>query len=432
MIRSGLALGLAGCVSPAALASPVARFPEGFVWGASTSGHQVEGNDTASDTWFLANIKPSVFREPVGDAANSFELWEQDLDLCVSMGLGAYRFSIEWSRIEPEPGQYSQAMLDHYKRMIEGCRERRLKPICTLNHFTSPRWFSADRGWLGDGASEKFAAYCALVTRQMGDGIDTALTFNEPNLPKIIGILNLPPQIRQLERAMLERAAELSGGTKFVATNVVLEDDLEALEEAMLVGHRDARAAIKAERGDLPVGISLAIIDDQAAQGGEAKRDAMREHLYNAWLREARKDDFLGVQNYERHVWSSEGFLPAPEGTPRNFMGSEVYAASLTGAVRYAYSQAQVPIFVTEHGVGTDDDAIRSALIPDALRYLQQAMADGVPVKGYCHWSLLDNFEWIFGYGPTFGLASVDRSTFQRRLKPSAAVYEAIVRANAI
>lgn len=415
-----------------AQSTAIRRFPENFLWGVACAGHQVEGNDTASDTWFLGNIEPTVFAEPVGDAVNSFEMWETDLDLAAGMGLKAFRFSVEWSRIEPEPGLYSQAMLDHYTRIVEGCHARGLKPIVTYNHFTSPRWFAMDGGWLGDEASQKFADYCALVTRQMGDGIHNAITFNEPNLPKLLSTLGLPPEAELGRRAMLARAAELTGSEKFVAANVVLDDDLEPLEAAMLAGHADARAAIKAERSDLPVGLSLAVVDEQAAPGGEARRDEIREFLYGPSMRAVRDDDFLGVQNYERRVWSADGALPPPEGSRLNHSGSEVHGPSLAGAVRYSWEQAKVPILVSEHGVGTPDDSIRQWLIPEALGHLHEAIEDGVTVTGYCHWSLLDNFEWIFGYRPTYGLVSVDRSTFERTPKLSSVVYEAIARANAL
>src|ERR1700758_1784143 len=116
-----------------AAAAPAGRFPKGFLWGAATAGHQIEGNNVASDNWLVENVKPTVFKEPSGDACNSFELWPRDLDLVRDLGLNTYRFSLEWSRIEPEPGQFSIAMLDHYKAMIEGCRTRGLTPMVTFN-----------------------------------------------------------------------------------------------------------------------------------------------------------------------------------------------------------------------------------------------------------------------------------------------------------
>ncbi|HEX7742952.1 MAG TPA: family 1 glycosylhydrolase, partial [Sphingobium sp.] len=145
-------------VSSAGIARPrSSSFPKGFLWGAATAAHQVEGNNVNSDSWALEHVKPTMFAEPSGDAANSFELWPTDLDLVRNMGLNTYRFSLEWARIEPEPGQFSVAMLDHYKAMIEGCRARGLTPVVTFNHFTTPRWFAAMNGWADPQAPSRFA-----------------------------------------------------------------------------------------------------------------------------------------------------------------------------------------------------------------------------------------------------------------------------------
>ena len=433
--RTVIAAAGALAVSPAlarTLGKPLnPAFPSGFVWGASTAGHQIEGNNVSSDTWFLENIKPTVFAEPSGDACNSLVLWPQDMDLAKAMGLNAYRFSIEWARIEPEQGLFSVAMLDHYRRMIVGARARGLQPVVTFSHFTAPRWFAAGGGWLQPGAADLFARYCDRAARHMGDGIGHAVTFNEPNIMRLLTTLGLPEQIWEGQRAMLAEAARRSGTPKFSALNVANREDIEPLQLALHGAHTAGRAAIKAAHGNLPVGLSLAMFDDQAA-GKNSIRDTVRKALYGDWLEIARGDDFLGVQNYERAIWGAKGKLPPPPDAIRGTTGTEVYAPSLAGAVRYAHAIAQVPILVTEHGVNTRDDTVRAALIPSALAELKKAIDEGVPVTGYCHWSLLDNFEWIFGYGPQLGLHSVDRTTFARTAKPSAAVFGAIARKNAL
>jgi len=209
-------------------------------------------------------------------------------------------------------------------------------------------------------------------------------------------------------------------------------EDLPAFNANLLIAHKRGRDAIKAVRPDLPVGVSLAMIDDQAGPGGEARRDSVRAELYGAWLDAARADDFIGVQNYERAVWGPDGKLPVPAGVETNGFLGEVYPTSLAGAVRYAHQVSGAPVLVTEHGVVTKTDAVRARFIPAALRELHKAMDDGVPVKGYIHWSLVDNFEWSLGYWPNFGLASVDRTTFRRTAKPSATVLGAIARRNAL
>ncbi|MBC2668822.1 family 1 glycosylhydrolase [Novosphingobium piscinae] len=431
--RQLLAASAALAATPALGAAPKpgrAAFPKGFLWGAATAPHQIEGNNTTSDLWYLEHQQPTIFAEPSGDAANSFLLWERDLDLARAIGLNTYRFGVEWARIEPVKGAFSQAMLDHYRAMVDGCLARGLTPVVTYSHFSAPLWFSAQGGWTSPESADLFGRFAERVTRAIGDRIHAAITLNEPNILILLKSL-LPPPVWDIQRLTTETAARRLGVPRFVCGNVAALSDLPELQRGMLAGHRAARAAIKAVAPRLPVGVSLAMFDDQAA-GDVAVRDRMRGELYGDWLAAARSDDFIGVQNYERAVWGSEGRLPPPPGATLNWSGAEVYAPSLAGAVRYAHAATGVPVLVSEHGVGTPDDSVRATFIPAALRDLRQAMAEGVPVLGYCHWSLIDNFEWISGFKPKFGLASVDRQTFVRTPKPSAAVLGRIARANAV
>jgi beta-glucosidase len=432
--RTMIAAGAALAAAPA-LAKVTARkidpgFPKGFLWGTATAGHQVEGNNTNSDVWLEEQVKPSLYAEPSGDAANSFELWRDDLDLVQGLGLNTYRFSLEWARIEPAPGQFSLAMLDHYKAMIEGCRARGLTPMVTFNHFTAPVWFAARGGWSNPEAPQLFARFCDKAARHLAGGVGYATTLNEPNLPALLQEI-LPPQMREADRMMSEAAARASGSAYFEAANQLYFRNRQASQANLLLGHQLGRTAIKAVRGDLPVGVSLSMLDDEAV-GKNSLRDAKREALYGPWLRAVKGDDFLGVQNYERALWSDRGKVAPPPDSRTNTMGSEVYAPSLAGAVRYAHAATGLPIMVTEHGVGTDDDSLRAWLIPAALAALKLAIDDGVPVLGYMHWSLVDNFEWVFGYRIHFGLHSLDRTTFKRTAKPSATVFSAIARANGV
>ena len=291
-------------------------------------------------------------------------------------------------------------------------------------------WFSAQGGWTNPESTELFARYCTRVTQAMGAGMHSAITLNEPNILLLLKAM-LPKPVWDIQKLTLDTAAKRLGVEKMVCGNVAAYDDLPALQVGFLAAHKAGRAAIKAVRPDLPVGVSLAMLDDQAV-GKNSIRDRMRGELYGAWLEVAKTDDFIGVQNYERALWGDKGKLPAPEGSVRNFSGTEVWPLSLAGAVRYAHAVTGVPVLVSEHGVGTDDDAVRAAFIPPSLAGLKQAMDDGVPVIGYCHWSLVDNFEWIFGFRPRFGLASYDPVTFERKAKPSAGVLGAIARANAL
>jgi beta-glucosidase len=173
------------------------------------------------------------------------------------------------------------------------------------------------------------------------------------------------------------------------------------------------------------------VSDDQAA-GGTEVRDRKRAEAYAPWFEFARDDDFIGVQNYNRSRYDANGEMPPSADAARNYLGTEVYGPSLAGAVRYVFDATRKPIVVTEHGVGTDDDALRARFIPEALQGLHQAIADGVPVWGYIHWALLDNFEWYGGFAPKFGLASVEPKTFARIPKPSARALGRIARDNAL
>ena len=417
---------LAGVGSAKAAA---AGFPAGFLWGAATAGHQTEGNNVANDIWLVEHVKPTVIAEPSGDACNSFALWPTDLDLVRSFGLNTYRFSIEWGRIEPEPGLFSTAMLDHYKAMIDGCHARGITPVVTFSHATAPRWFAARGGWTADDSPDLFARYCDRAARHLAAGIAYAVTLNEP--ANSVGIKDTFVPFLEGIRAANAAAGRACGSDKFRITVLAEPADVEISQTHLLAAHKAGRAAIKAVRGDLPVGFSLALPDDEAVGAGSV-RDAKRALYYGAWLEAAKSDDFIGVQNYDRVLWGDKGALPPPPGAQTNMFKREIYAPSLANAVRFAHAATGVPVLVTEHGLVTDDDAERARFIPAALAELQKACAEGVPVKGYIHWTLMDNFEWFQAFAPKYGLCSVDRTTFKRTPKPSAGVLGAIARRNAV
>ena len=407
-------------------------FPEGFVWGVSSAGHQNEGDNTTSDTWFAENVTPSVFQERSGRACNGYDLWQGDVDLAVGMGLNAYRFSVEWARVEPVEGQFDDEALAHYEAIVDRCLERGLAPVVTFNHFTSPHWFAGRGSWLDPEAPALFARYCDRVMAAFGDRIAYAVTMNEPNLARLLTWLDLPAFIRDLERATLAAASEAARVPRYRLSNVMLPEEMDAMGDGLAAGHVAARTAIKARRPALPVGLSLAIVDDVVVGEDATVRDGKRAEVYQRWLDLVRgEDDFIGVQNYERVYYDGSGAVPPPAAVQRNQMGSGIEPLSLAGAVRYAHEQTGLPVLVTEHGMSTADDSLRAAFIEPSLGGLLDAM-DDVPVLGYCHWTLMDNFEWIFGYGHQLGLHSVDRETFVRTAKPSATVYASIARANAL
>ncbi|GAA2677237.1 family 1 glycosylhydrolase [Actinoplanes palleronii] len=395
-----------------------------FLWGVATSGHQTEGGNDTSDTWFAESVSPTVFRTPSGPACDSWARWRDDLDLVAGMGLTAYRFSVEWARVEPVEGEFSAAALDHYAAIAERCAELGLAPVVTFNHMTAPHWFAARGGWLDPGSAELFARYCGVLMDRFGDTIAYAITLNEPDLPRLLSWVPMPDFVRDLERATLDAASAAAGVPRYRLANVALPEEFDALEDGMAAAHTAGKAAIKARRPDLPVGLSLAVVDDQAV-GTTAVRDRKRSEVYGRWLRLVRDDDFVGVQNYERARYDGDGLVPPEHAAGELF--SDVHPPSLGNAVRYVHAETGVPVFVTEHGLATDDDTARVAFLEPSITGLRDAIDDGVPVLGYLHWTLLDNFEWVFGYDIKLGLVEVDRATFARTPKPSAAEYARIV-----
>jgi len=407
-------------------------FPSDFLWGVAAAGHQVEGDNTDSDTWFAEQVTPTVFSEPSGKACNGYELWREDIDLAKGMGLNAYRFSVEWARIEPTEGKFSEDELDHYEAIVDRCLEVGMAPVVTFNHFTSPHWFAMRGSWLDPEAPALFARYCDTVMARFGDRIAIAVTMNEPNLTRLLSWIDLPEFVRGLERGTLEAATAATGVPAYRLANVMLPEEMDAFADGMAAGHVAAKAAIKARRTDLPVGLSLAIVDDVVDGDDATVRDRKRAEVYERWLELARDDDFVGVQNYERIPYDGQGPVAPPAGTPLNQMGSAIEPLSLAGSVRYAHDATGVPVLVTEHGMSTGDDTQRAAFVEPSLAGLLDVMDEGVPVLGYLHWTLMDNFEWVFGYGHQLGLHEVDRVTFARTPKPSAGVYADLVRANGV
>jgi len=399
-----------------------------FLWGAATAGHQVEGNNVNADIWLLEQVRGSTFAEPSGDACDSLHRWEDDLALVQAMGLNAYRFSTEWSRIEPAPGRFSAAWLDHYAAVARRCRDLGLAPVVTLSHFTSPRWFAAQGGWENVEAPALFERFAARVAAALSDTTRHVVTFNEPNLP-LMGRWTPTPisdPVRDGLDAMLAEAARVSGSDRY-AVWVYSRGEAAALAH-LLEGHARARQAWKAAVPGVQVGLSLAVPDVQAV-GDDTGVNAYRRFAETPFFEAARDDDFVGVQTYGRLRMAADRVVPPTEDAERTQSGDEFYPQALGAAVRHVHAATGRPIFVTENGLAAADDEQRRRYIAAALASLDEARRAGTPVIGYLHWSLLDNFEWRRGYAQQFGLAAVDRCTFRRAPKPSAGVYADLVAA---
>ena len=387
------------------------QFPDGFLFGAAVGAHQVEGSNTNTDWWWWEHRAGTPCVEPSGDACDFYHRYREDVAMLAGFGLNAFRLGIEWARIEPAEGEFSTAQLDHYRRMLDACHEHGVVPILTFHHFTLPKWLHDLGGFASPRFPQLFERYCEIAARALGDAIGFACTINEPQglgwSGYVLGIN--PPGIKDDEVAA-RRAAE-----------------------HLLEAHRLAAPAIRAHTRAL-VGVTLAIPDiqyeDGASPGGSGLE--VESAINDEFFELARGDDFIGVQTYTRVRIGPEGALSPgsdwsalsrelAESDEVTQMGYEYYPRALGGAIRRAWqSTGGIPILVTENGIATRRDERRIAFMAEALDEVLRCLDDGIDVRSYVHWSLLDNFEWAFGYGPKFGLVAVDRATFERRPKPSA------------
>ena len=385
-------------------------FPDGFTWSTATAAHQIEGGNWNNDWWMWEHNPQSPCREPSGDCCDSYHRYEEDHALIAELGLDSYRFSLEWSRIEPEDGEFSIAALDHYKRVCEDLRARGITPVVTFHHFTTPRWVAHHGGWEEPDTADRFARYCERATRHLGELIGMACTINEPNMVATHGFL--------------------SGAFPPGRTDPAIR---RAVNDVFCQAHRKAVDAIKGVRADLEVGLTLAMQDLQPVDGGEERARRIYRNLEDVYLEAATGDDFLGVQTYTRERVGPDGTLGPEEGVRRTLMGYEFWPEALEACIRRAWEMTDhTPLVVTENGIGTDRDEERIEYVERALQGVLRCIDDGIEVRGYTYWSLLDNFEWALGYGPTFGLVAVDRETFTRTMKPSARWLGEVARANAL
>jgi beta-glucosidase len=392
------------------------NFPAGFVWGTATAAHQVEGGNWNNDWWAWEHFDQTPCAEPSGDAVDHWHRYEEDLDLLAGLGFNSYRFSLEWSRIEPEHGEWSRAALDHYRRVCAACRERGLAPIATFHHFTTPRWVAHRGGWEEPETADLFARYCARAADHIGDLVAWACTINEPNVVATMGYL----------------AGVFPPGRSDAALR-------RAVNDVLIDGHRKAVEAIRSARGSAPVGITLSMTDwqpvgadDEETAGAEARLQRIRRSHEDVFLDATGGDDFIGVQTYSRARVGPAGDLGPAPGVETTQMGYEFWPEALEATIRRAHERTGLPVLVTENGIGTADDQRRIEYVRRALEGVGRCLADGLDVRGYIYWSTMDNFEWALGYMPTFGLVAVDRDTFERRPKPSAGWLGSVARANAL
>ncbi len=420
------------------------KFKKDFLIGAATAAHQVEGNNIHSDYWAMEQMKTTAFAEPSLDAVDHYNRYEEDIKLLAAAGLNAYRFSIEWARIEPEEGKFDANEIEHYRNVIRACRENGVTPMVTLHHFTSPKWLICKGGWEAETVVADFAKYVRHVMENLGSELELVCTINEANMG-----LQMKAITERYMRQMKAMMAKMQAGTadeSQVQVGMNLQkmmqgQEMAAKENASVFGTPQPQTFVsgRTERGDILVmeahraamdvirevaphvkaGLTLSLHDIQAVPGGEERAEKEWAEEFTHYLPYIQGDDFLGVQNYTRSLIGADGIQPNPEGAELTQMGYEFYPQALENVLRQVAKDWQGSIYVTENGITTADDSRRVAFIETATDGVAKCMADGLPIKGYFYWSLLDNFEWQKGYAMTFGLIAVDRSTQKRIPKES-------------
>jgi beta-glucosidase len=396
---------------PAAVqpAAGQAEFPRSFLWGSATAAHQVEGGNTNNDWWDFEHGSATAAVESSGDAIDHLHRYDEDFALLRSLGHNAHRLSLEWSRIEPAPGEFSRTAMAHYRCVLTTLADHGLTAFVTLHHFTLPRWFAARGGWLAPDAIDTFARYCGRVAAEIGDLMPFVCTINEPQMVALHGYLEgyHPPAL----------------------TNPVLWKRVGRL---LLRAHHAGVRAVRAVAPHSAVGLAVQMPLLAPIRDDDASRSLFRlmQHeivdLYVDGLVGDDRGDFLGVQYY-RKQWvdpaSPTWFAPPPPGSQLTQMGWAVHPDGLRKVLQHAASTG-LPLFVTENGIATDDDTERLDYLETHLQAVAKAIAEGVDVRGYLHWSAFDNFEWSEGYRPKFGLIAVERDNdFRRVPKPSAYAY---------
>ncbi len=353
-----------------------------------------------------------------------YHRYREDIALIAGLGFTTYRFSLEWARIEPAEGQFSEAELDHYRRVLEACHEHGLTPVVTFHHFTSPLWLLRAGGWEDPRTPELFARYCDRVMAHLGDLIGVACTLNEPNLACLIqspsaSAADLPEHRGPCPCGLA--AGERLGIAGRARGLLPVRCFRGRLRREACGTHRPARARHQGPPAGPPGGLDAGQLGYPVrGRAARSVRTGCAATVNERFLEASRGDDFVGIQTYGRTVFGADGLAPTPAGAETNQMGEEIYPQALEATVREAARVAGIPVIVTENGLATEDDAQRVAYLQAAVDGVASCLADGIDVRGYIAWTAFDNYEWIFGYGPQFGLIAVDRATQQRTPKESA------------
>ncbi|MDQ6898944.1 MAG: glycoside hydrolase family 1 protein [Candidatus Dormibacteraeota bacterium] len=403
-------------------------FPEGFLWGCATAAHQVEGGNHNNDWWEFEQRGGIRTGDSADPACDHYHRFAADFRLLRQLGQNAHRLSIEWSRVEPAPGEFDEAELEHYRQVLSELQAQGMKAMVTLHHFSSPLWFSRRGGWVAAGSPDGWLPFVRRVARELGHLVSFWCTLNEPLVYAHGGWLegDSPPG----------RRADWRGAFRALAN----------LRRA----HERAYHDLKLITPEVPVGIAHS---RWPLQPKNPKRRSDRlaaraaDHLMVSWPGPRGRlqrvvdapSDFLGLNHYSSELVRFAprrvrlGFIErsVPPNLPRSDFGWAVEPDWLRQTLLELLPLAK-PVYVTENGIASASDEPRQQFLLSSLSKAWEALQAGVDLRGYFHWTAIDNFEWARGYSMRFGLIGVELDTQERRVKPSAELYARIARANAL
>lgn len=428
----------------------ILKFPKGFKWGSATSAHQIEGNN--HNDWSkweksekrIAELKkagknPDDFVS--GKACDSFNRYEEDFDIAKKLNQNIHRFSIEWSRIEPEEGRFDSEAMQHYINVVKSLRERGIEPMITLWHFTNPVWFSNKGGFLNKRSPEYFTRYAKYVVDNLKNQVSLWITFNEattvysglsyliglwpPQFKSLFAFYNCNKNIIQSHIKAYKEIKKLYNHSPVLNPNLNSSDSVPRSSEDGVVSHNVGK-------GEIGIVENNVFIPDTKNFLSTLMRRIFRRFRNFYFFNNTPYYDFVGLNYY---YMSKKPAVPekeeiVPRGDINETMGWELYPEGIYHVLK-DLKKIQKPVYITENGITDATDSKREKFIKDHLYWVWKAIQDGVDVRGYLYWSLLDNFEWAHGFGPRFGLVEVDyNNNCARKIRPSAEKYAKICLTN--
>lgn len=429
-----------------------------FLWGSATSSHQIEGGNIFNDWWEWEQQGNIDGQQVSGLATDHWNRFKEDLRLIKDGGQNAYRFSIEWSRLEPEERVWNKEALDWYSELLGECERLSLLPLVTLHHFTSPKWFSDQGGFLQEKAPQQFSQYIRKVLKSFGYRIPLWCTFNEPIimcLGKYLGSFQPPAEYNPLKCSLFFKGVLKS----HVAAYDLIHSEMPQRRGSwrhlpLQVGYAHNMMDFVPARHWHPMERFLTFVGrsfyNQAwldATTGRKQQFGITGLVPQApEVKEALgriTTDFIGINYYSKAImrWRAKGeqFETAPgflfgvgfsePGEPVSEMGWGFHPEGLSRMIRFVKNYG-LPIYITENGIANDSDEYRPAFLVDHLKAVANEIKKGADIRGYFYWSLLDNFEWVKGFGPRFGLVRVNYENFSRTPRPSYALYRDIIHAH--